>query len=210
VNFLAHCVLADHASVHWQADAQTHQGLLAGAVVADFTKGRIDQTWPRALQAGVRLHRRIDAFSNTQQGIKLTCAKFPAQYRRYAPIFVDVLADYFLSISWNDFHSEAKTTFSAKCYEALTAYEGFLPTNGQRFLHYAQEKDLFANYDQWENIERGLGSVLKRLNKATWFEEVNDCAKSIKTTALPDFYLYYSELEQQLPSWRGLLEQKPS
>ena len=205
MNFLAHCVLADHAAKHWRVDLQTRQGLLAGAVIADFTKGRVNNAWPKALQAGVRLHRRIDAFSNTQQAIKTTCERFPSEYRRYAPIFVDLLADYFLSISWDDFHDESKTVFSAKCYAALTEYEGFLPAHGQRFLQYAQQRDLFANYDQWKNIQRGLSSVLQRLNREAWFEEVNECTASLRESALPDFHLYYAELEQQLASWHELL-----
>jgi|TARA_B110000444_G_C18508683_1_gene441261 acyl carrier protein phosphodiesterase len=205
MNFLAHCVLADHAAKHWRVDLQTRQGLLAGAVIADFTKGPVNNAWPQALQAGVRLHRRIDAFSNTQQAIKTTCERFPSEYRRYAPIFVDLLADYFLSISWDDFHDESKTVFSAKCYAALTEYEGFLPAHGQRFLQYAQQRDLFANYDQWKNIQRGLSSVLQRLNREAWFEEVNECTASLRESALPDFHLYYAELEQQLASWHELL-----
>ena len=206
MNFLAHCVLADHAASHWQTDLQTHQGLLAGAVIADFTKGPVNPTWPQSLQAGVRLHRRIDAFSNNQQAIKTTCDRFPSNYRRYAPIFVDLLADYFLSLSWDNWHSEPRVVFSARCYAALTTYEGFLPAHGKRFLHYAEQQDLFANYDQWENIELGLGSVLRRLNKEDWFEEVNECAKSLQTSAQPDFHLYFAELEQQLPDWRELLQ----
>ncbi|MEZ7818400.1 MAG: acyl carrier protein phosphodiesterase [Candidatus Azotimanducaceae bacterium] len=206
MNFLAHCVLADHAAERWQVDRETRQGLLAGAVIADFSKGPVNPTWPQALQAGVRLHRRIDAFSNTQHAIKTTCERFPPEYRRYAPIFVDLLADYFLSISWDHLHSESKTIFSAKCYAALTEYDGFLPAHGQRFLQYAQQRDLFANYDQWENIQRGLGSVLQRLNKEAWFADVDACAASLRESALPDFLLYYAELEQQLSSWHELLE----
>ncbi len=202
---MAHCVLADHAAKHWRVDLQMRQGLLAGAVIADFTKGPVNHAWPQALQAGVRLHRRIDAFSNTQQAIKTTCERFPSEYRRYAPIFVDLLADYFLSISWDAFHDESKKVFSAKCYAALTEYEDFLPAHGQRFLQYARQRDLFANYDQWENIQRGLGSVLQRLNREAWFEEVNECTASLRESALPDFHLYYAELEQQLASWHELL-----
>ena len=205
MNFLAHCVLADHAAKHWQVDPQTRQGLLAGAVIADFIKGPVNPTWPQSLQAGVRLHRRVDAFSNTQQAIKITCERFPARYRRYAPIFVDLLADYFLSLSWDNWHNEPRTTFSIQCYAALTTYKNFLPAHGKRFLHYAQQQDLFANYHQWEHIQLGLSSVLRRLDKENWLAEVNEYAKSLQISGQSDFDLYYAELEQQLPSWRELL-----
>ena len=137
-------------------------------------------------------------FQTPSKRSKQPAKGFPQNYRRYAPIFVDLLADYFLSISWDEFHDEPKTVFSAKCYAALTEYEGFLPAHGQRFLQYAQQRDLFANYDQWKNIQRGLSSVLQRLNREAWFEEVNECTASLRESALPDFHLYFAELEQQL------------
>ena len=36
-------------------------GLLAGAIIGDFPRGRINREWPRELVAGITLHRRIDA-----------------------------------------------------------------------------------------------------------------------------------------------------
>jgi acyl carrier protein phosphodiesterase len=207
MNFLAHCVVADKAADQWESSPEFREGLVAGAVIADFIKGPINSNWPKALQAGIRLHRRIDAFSNLQQGIKNTCDRFPPEYRRYAPIFVDLLADYFLSIYWEDFHNQPKTAFSASCYHALSRYQNFLSPNGLRFLAYAQENDLFASYDQWENIQIGLISVLRRLNKQEWFEDVDRCAQSLRTDALPDFHIYYSELLGQLPNWHTWINQ---
>ena len=47
-------------------------------------KGPIDKSLPLDLQTGIRLHRRIDAFSNQHQAIRDRCATFPLELRRYA------------------------------------------------------------------------------------------------------------------------------
>ena len=96
MNFLAHCALALEASQRWPQGHTLRQGLLAGAIFADFGKGPIDKSLPRDLQTGIRLHRRIDAFSNIHQQSRDRCATFPQELRRYAQIFLDILGDYYL------------------------------------------------------------------------------------------------------------------
>ena len=59
MNFLAHCLIGARAR---EDDA----GLIAGGFLGDFIKGPVPASMPPALQAGVRLHRRIDAYSNQQ------------------------------------------------------------------------------------------------------------------------------------------------
>ena len=76
MNFLAHCALADDASNSWPTGEDMRQGLLAGAILADFGKGPVPKSMPNALQTGIRLHRRIDAFSNQQATIREVCATF--------------------------------------------------------------------------------------------------------------------------------------
>ena len=134
MNFLAHCALADEASSLWQVDSNQHQGLLAGAVIADFTKGRINPLWPDALQAGIRLHRRIDAVSNQHPGIRTSCERFPKSLRRFAPIFIDILADHYLSLSWQDYTKENLGTFTPRCYQAIARYQEFVPHQGQSYI----------------------------------------------------------------------------
>jgi acyl carrier protein phosphodiesterase len=72
MNFLAHCALAQDASDCWDNGNALRDGLLAGAILADFGKGPIASHLPLDLQAGIRLHRRIDAFTNQHDLIRDT------------------------------------------------------------------------------------------------------------------------------------------
>ena len=200
MNFLAHCALADDAAAIWQVDAASRRGLLAGAFVGDFIKGPLPDDWPAALQAGARLHRRVDALSNRSPGIKRSCDRFPRHMRRFAPIFVDMLADHCLAQTWERLYEQPITSFSAECYAAIAEHADRLPLRGQRFFAYMRDEDLLANYHEWDHVARGLHSVLRRLDRETWFAEVEAASRALTSAAHDDFVDYYPELRQ---AWRG-------
>lgn len=208
MNFLAHCALADEASSLWQVDPNQHQGLLAGAVIADFTKGRINPLWPDALQAGIRLHRRIDAVSNQHPGIRTSCERFPKSLRRFAPIFIDILADHYLSLSWQDYTEEHLGAFTPRCYQAIAEYQEYLPQQGRNFIGYMCETNLLARYDDWATIERALLFSLKRLGKEELSDDTLLTARQIAAAAAEDFHSYYNDFRQQLGDWSSLLSAK--
>jgi len=208
VNFLAHCALAQDASNCWENGNALRDGLLAGAILADFGKGPIASHLPLDLQAGIRLHRRIDAFTNQHDLIRDTCTSFPPRLRRYAPIFLDILGDYYLSRTWSNYYTEARPDFSQRCYDACAAYGQYLgeaeAAQLQKFLHYMRSTDLLANYDGWEHVERGLRSVLRRLGQSSLFEAANIAADAQRDSGEHAFRLYFSDLRDQLPAWATL------
>jgi len=208
VNFLAHCALADEASGLWQVDSKQHKGLLAGAVIADFTKGRINPMWPDALQAGIRLHRRIDAVSNQHPSIRTSCERFPKSLRRFAPIFIDILADHYLSLSWQDYTKERLGPFTTRCYQAIAEYQEYAPQQGHNFIGYMSETNLLGRYHDWATIERALLFSLKRLGKEELSDDTLLTARQIAAAAAEDFHSYYNDFRQQLGNWSSLLGTK--
>ena len=205
MNFLAHCALAQDASDCWTGGHAMRGGLLAGAILADFGKGRIDTRLPLELQAGIRLHRRIDAFTNQHELIRSTCAAFPADLRRYAPIFIDILGDYYLSQMWDIYYTEPRTQFSQSCYHACATYADHLdPARAaqlQKFLQYMRSTDLLANYHDWEHVERGLHSVLRRLGRTSLYNAVCIATAAQRDSGERAFRLYFSDLRDQIPTW---------
>ena len=201
MNFLAHCCLAHDAAAAWQCDSEQRQGLLAGAVIGDFVKGAIPEHWPTALRAGARLHRKVDALSNVNAGIRQNCDRDPAHLRRLAPIFVDMLADHCLSLSWSDYYNLEVVEFSTECYAAIDAYADFLNPQAARFVSYMYEVDLLANYDDWAHVARGLKSVLRRLQREHWFADVQQTSLAMVPDSQTDFAAFYPELRGAWQAW---------
>lgn len=202
MNFLAHCLIADRAN---PGDEAMGAGLIAGAILGDFVKGPVPERWPQRLQAGIRLHRRIDAFSNGAAGIRRSCNRFPADLRRLAPVFVDIVADHCLAVDWPARHHEPLEAFSRRCYATLEPHAHRLDSPGRRYLDWMVREDLLARYRWTDAMERGLLSITRRLGR----EHLNGALLDFVAGRLPDlqddFRGYFPQLLAHGREWTAKL-----
>ena len=166
-------------------------GLIAGGLLGDFIKGPVPSAWPNALQLGVRLHRRIDAYSNAAPELRRSYARFPPELRRFAPIFVDVIADHCLALDWADHHPAELPAFSAHCYALAAAEAHRLHGDGRRCLSWLIERDLMSGYRNYEVMERGLKSVTRRLARQHLDASLLDFVGGALPSLRADFQGYF-------------------
>ena len=152
MNFLAHCLLA-----------RPGEGWIAGAVLGDFVKGRVSESLPPELRAGVRLHRRIDAFSNRLADMKPSIARFDPELRRAAPVLLDIVADHCLALTWPRYAGVTLADFTAEVYTALRRFRAYVPDTGRPFVARMMNTDLLARYADPAVCDRALQHVLSRL-----------------------------------------------
>jgi len=195
MNFLAHCAIPDRTL------EPTHPDLIAGGFIGDFIKGPVPESVPAPLATGVRLHRRIDAYSNTHPAVRASCARFPRPLRRFAPIFVDVVADHLLARHWTRYHPEPLTTFTARAYRAIEPHAHWLPPGGKRFYDYMRDADLLAAYQGREAMRRGLGAVLRRLDRAALTEDAVAAVDVLMPGLEADFLEYFPDMLGHAAGW---------
>lgn len=184
MNFLAHCVLAHPG-----------EGFLAGGILGDFVKGNIPRSLPVELRAGVRLHRRIDSFSNRLPALKESARRFPPTLRRVAPVLLDIVADHCLAVSWprhgiGDLHN-----FTAGIYAAVERYRDWVPDRGREFVERMIDTDLLARYGDAAVIHRAMGHVLSRLELTHLRGELAKVLDNSLAALANDFDVYYPELD---------------
>ena len=150
---------------------------------------------------GVRLHRRIDAFSNQLPGITSSCDRFPPALRRLAPAFVDVVADHCLARQWTTFSSEPLEAFSERTYSQIAIHDHLLPPAGARLFDYMQEVDLLAGYLQRTTMHRALTSITRRLRRTHLDAELNDAVELLLEDLEADFLGYFPELLEHAQDW---------
>jgi len=201
MNFLCHSEIALHISEQAPSLQKQQTGILAGAVLGDFLKGRIKETWDPSLAMGIKLHRKIDAMSNRNVVIQTACNRFPSTMRRLAPILIDIVSDYFLANDWKTYQQASLQIFSTKCYSALASYENVTNKSFSNFLKYMKKKNLLANSANWETIENTTFNVLKRLNKESELIAILKAMENIKPLLSQDFKNFYPPLRHSCVDW---------
>lgn len=145
MNYLAHLYLAGD-------DPE----LSVGGFLADFVKGPLIGDYPENIEQGMRLHRRIDFWSDQHPAIKTIRGILPEEFGRYAGIVADVLGDHFLSCRWPDHSTESIDSFSARKLDLLHANKALLPENALFVLQRMSEGQWLTNY---HNLNYSLGAL---------------------------------------------------
>ncbi len=167
MNFLAHLVLAGD-----------DDGLRLGAMLGDFVRGRwaLDD-YPGDVRLGIELHRHTDQFFDSLPDVVNLRKCFPAPFRRYSGIVIDLAFDHELARQWENYSSQSLEDFDRQVRELLARNDRFLPDRLRQFMSYADRRGLFAAYREKSEIMhslRGVGSRLSRPNPLHRAEEIWD------------------------------------
>ncbi|MEI2693675.1 MAG: ACP phosphodiesterase [Saprospiraceae bacterium] len=149
MNFLAHLNLA-----------YPSEQLLAGNYICDFITKHQEKEIHQSFQAGIKMHRWIDHFSNNHTEIRQINKFFHAQIHKYAPVGTDIVCDYLLYRNWDLHNLKSFDTFQDDCYNKLNRMVAFMPIRiGTICSMMIQDNWLL----QYTNLTR-LENVCKRLN----------------------------------------------
>lgn len=154
MNYLAHLYLAE----------QSREGLL-GSLLGDFVKGTPGEHYPPTVRRGIRLHRRIDAFTDAHPLHLRSRNRVSAPRRRFAGIIVDVCYDHFLGAQWDRFASESLEDFSARVYDVLLAHQDVLPERLRDMAPRMAREDWLGSYARLEHVGRALDGISRRLRR---------------------------------------------
>lgn len=152
MNFLVHLWLSERAGLP-----------LVGAVLGDVVCGRLDGRLPAALEASIRLHRRIDVATDAHPLSQSARARFPNGARRWSGIVLDVLHDHALALDWSGFSDEPLAAFAGRAARAVAdpgAWQlaaGRPPPDAERFA------ELLLSYRSEAGIDQALRRIASRL-----------------------------------------------
>lgn len=154
VNFLAHLYLADGA-----ADSRV------GAVLGDFLKGVALEELPAEVRAGVRLHLRVDVFTDAHPVAALSRSRIRPPHGRYAGVLVDLFYDHFLACRWEEYSPTPLPVFAAEVYSQMEASLPGLPTGMRPAVERMIEADWLCSYRTVDGIARALTRMERRLRR---------------------------------------------
>lgn len=173
MNFLAHAYLSFGNS-----------DILVGNMIADQVKGKQIEAYPEAIQHGIHIHRKIDAFTDSHPITLETMSIFRTSAGKYAGAFLDVSYDHFLAIDNQNEPKEGWEPFAQKCYSQIEQYAEHLPSKFCTMFMYMKKEDWLYNYRYNWLIEKS-------------FERLKNRANYLDDNALvfDDFKNHYQELQ---------------
>ena len=166
---------------------------LLGSLYGDFVKGPLGGRFTPEVEAAIRLHRRIDAFTDSHPLVRLAVARFPVERRRYAGILLDLFFDHCLASHWEDYADEPLQRFSARVYGVLAA-EGELPGRLALIAPRMAEQDWLGSYREFAVLERVLLNMQRRLSRPKALDGALAELERLYPWLLDDFRAFYPEL----------------
>lgn len=151
MNFLAHAYLSFG-----------NEDVLVGNMISDFVKGSRQLTYPPGVQAGIRLHREIDTFTDAHPATLAAKQVFRNEYRLYSGAFMDVVYDYFLANDAGEFPQGSLEVFARNTYHTLDRHIKWLPEPFRQMFHYMKQQNWLYHYREPWGIYKSFGGLVRR------------------------------------------------
>jgi acyl carrier protein phosphodiesterase len=136
--------------------------ILAGNMISDFVKGKKKFDYPKRIQLGIALHRKIDEYTDTHPATRMAKDYLKDAAGPYAGPFVDIIYDHFLANDTYEFEEGALNDFALQTYGQLEHYEQWLPEKFRNFFYYMRTQNWLYNYRSAEGIHRSFQGLCRR------------------------------------------------
>jgi acyl carrier protein phosphodiesterase len=183
MNFLAHFHLA------WPDEL-----LVVGGLEGDFHKGPLPGQLAGELLVGVRLHRAIDAYTDSHPVVAGLRREFPPELRRYAGIVIDLCFDYFLAREWASYCEIPRADFNSAVYRMLDKHSPLLSSGAAQMASRLQQHDILNRYQHWETITATAGRIGQRLRHDNPLAATDELARPLLPQIGYAFRAFYPDL----------------
>lgn len=182
MNYLAH--------LHLGGDTRAQ---LLGSLYGDFVKGPLNGQWPADIEAAIRLHRRIDAFTDSHPLQVRARARFPLERRRMAGMLLDLFFDHCLARDWQDYAVQPLQQFTGQVYRVLAA-EPALPGRLALMAPRMAAQDWLGSYREFAVLEQVIAGMQRRLSRPQLLDGSLVELERLYVPLSDDFRAFYPEL----------------
>jgi acyl carrier protein phosphodiesterase len=160
MNFLAHLFLSGDSD-----------DLLIGNFIADAVKGKEYQRFSEGIIKGIKLHRKIDEFTDQHPIVHRSVERLRPEYSKYSTVIVDIFYDHFLAANWHHYSSTPLNTYARNVYKLITKNLDMMPARVHYFLPYMIQGNWLYNYSNMEGIENVLKGMSRRAKFVSHMEQ---------------------------------------
>jgi acyl carrier protein phosphodiesterase len=192
MNHLAHALLAG-----------LDEDLQLGGVLGDFVRGTPDPSLPERVRQGIALHRAIDGYTDRHPQVLAARALFPAPYRRYAGIALDMWFDHCLARDFRRWSVVPIEAYSESLRALLQRQEALLPASAQRFVRYMEANGLPAAYADPQMLGRALAGIGQRLQRDNPLDRMLPVLQALDAPLQARFEVFFPQVRDFAARWPG-------
>lgn len=152
MNFLGHLLVSGNAPL-----------TIVGNFMADAVKGRDLSGWSAGLQTGIRMHRRIDSYTDNHPLTLKGRERLREHCGKYAGVALDLFYDHAIASRWQDLSVEPLPAFAQRMYSLLQDHAPLMPERTQYMLPFMVKHDWLTSYARISGIERALKGLGARV-----------------------------------------------
>lgn len=170
---------------------------MVGNFLGDFVKGTELSHLDKEHQHGVKLHRRIDSFTDHHESIKSLREHFPKELRRMSGIVIDIHFDHLLCKHWQHFESESLDELLSRFYNSLAHFDTPLNRRFQTVKQGLLEYRWLSDYQTLSSCERAFHQIENRLKgKIIFAKSANEFVQDNTALFSTHFLSFYPQLVQ--------------
>jgi acyl carrier protein phosphodiesterase len=195
LNYLAHLFLSGN-----------DEDLRLGNFIADGVRGAQILQFPPRVQQGIKLHRLIDAYTDSHPVVTQTKERLRPHFRKYAGVVADVFYDHFLASTFHRYSPLSLPDFASEAYTQMQKNPELLPKRVQHFLPYMVNQNWLVSYAQISGITRALTGLSRRTPFASNMENAGEELELNYSFYLREFECFFPELQAYVTEQIALIE----
>jgi acyl carrier protein phosphodiesterase len=191
MNYLAHLHIAEASDSN-----------LLGNLLGDFVKGNPSEQFSEDIVQGIRLHRWVDAYTDSHEVMILAKGLFPATTRRFSPIALDMFWDHCLAKHWQRFHSQSLRQFVLDAERKVKIdHSSSLPERYMMVSNKMWQGRWLESYAEFENIHFALQRMSLRRER---MKPLAECYVSLEDSYQELESLFFSLYPQVLEKAKSI------
>ena len=189
MNYLAHFYLSNY-----------DENLIVGNYIANDVKGKMYLNYPKKIQKGILLHRKIDSFTDQHHIVEHSKNLIRTHQKKFTPVVMDVFYDYFLANLWYHHSHDDLKEFTHYVYKVLFKHLIHLPLKSQVRLSFMAKNNWLYNYKEITGINNALTGMSKRTLFDNNMMNAHLVLTEYENNLKKDFELFFPEIKSYVHS----------
>jgi acyl carrier protein phosphodiesterase len=188
MNFLAHLYLSDDTPA-----------AMAGNLLADFVKGPDVASLPADIQAGIRHHRRVDAFTDRHPLVQRSITRVGRRWGWFSGILIDVYYDHILAADWDRYSQTPLRAFADHAHRSILSVADVVPPVARDYAFRLVGSDRLVRYADPAGVEEALARLSVRIaermpTRAVQLHGAMTDLRAAHAGLCDDFHAFFPEL----------------